>query len=51
MFTIYVSLHQNEVATTNNSLEKERKDGKLKLDERLEELRKELSTEWSERLK
>ena len=44
-------LLQNELEAKNNSLETERNNGKLKLEQRLEELRKELSREWSERLK
>ena len=51
LYFIIISLHQNEVTATTNSLEKEKQDAKLKLDQRLEELRKELSSEWTERLK
>ncbi|XP_028390865.1 protein FAM184A-like [Dendronephthya gigantea] len=42
---------KNEIEATNNSLEKERKNAKLSHQRNLEELRKELTQEWSERLK
>ena len=51
LYFMIISLHQNEVTATTNSLEKEKQNAKLKLDQRLEELRKELSSEWTERLK
>jgi chromosome segregation ATPase len=50
-FHFVTSFYQNEVTALTNSLEKEKRDAKFKLDQRLEELRKELSSEWSERLK
>lgn len=48
---IFICLQQNEVEVANTTLEKVQTDSKLKLDENMEELRKELSNEWSERLK
>ena len=48
---IYLSLQQNDVEVANTSLEKMQTDSKRKLDKSMEDLRKELTSEWSERLK